>query len=236
MKEKLIKENSINYTVGNWKVGDKVKLICKEPFAGLKKGQIGVITSIEDLHQFSVNGYPGCNANISTPYWEIIKTKNKTNMKTDFKVGQTVWSKAFGKGIVSKILKNEEFPIRVLFDNKRTNSYKYDGRSFDGEYAPCLLTYDPLDEFEIPVIDLSKSKTMECALNSSFAKTIDCNIIAKFIDEKKTVHYLTRDVISLTGKVIYNHVREIKQKPVELTMDEIAKEFGIDVNLLKIVK
>ena len=157
-------------------------------------------------------------------------------MKTKFKEKQIVWSKAFGKGIVSKILKNEEFPIKVLFDNKRINSYKYDGRSFDEEYTPCLLTYDPLDEFEIPVIDLSKSKTMECALNSSFAKTIDCNIIAKFIDEKKTVHYLTRDVISLTGKVIYNHVREIKQKPVELTMDEIAKEFGIDVNLLKIVK
>jgi len=146
-------------------------------------------------------------------------------MKTIFKKRQTVWSSEFGKGKVVSVNKNPEdqYPIEVEFDDCKGESISYTANGIYDvykDYSPSLFAHDPLNN-ELPVINLSKSKEMECALNSSFNKTTECNIIAKIITNEKTVYYLTEDVMTLTGKVIYEHVREITPKVVELTMSDI---------------
>lgn len=55
-----------------FKVGDKVRLIDKYPYAGLITGEIGIVTSLEGLC-FSVNRKTGC----TNPHWELVEAANE---------------------------------------------------------------------------------------------------------------------------------------------------------------
>lgn len=63
---------------GKFKVGDRVKLVHKWDYAGLKKGQIGTVTSLE-IDSFSVNNEPGCD--YGKEYWKFVsKSKKKKSV------------------------------------------------------------------------------------------------------------------------------------------------------------
>ena len=51
-----------------------------------------------------------------------------------FKVNQTVWCAICGKGVVAKVVQEDEetYPIRVKFNNSLSNSYTSDGKHFSG--------------------------------------------------------------------------------------------------------
>ena len=59
-----------------------------------------------------------------------------------FKVGQKVWDVVRGEGVVTEILKWEEYPVIVEFDGEE-ESYTADGKYREDYAFPSLYTYEP---------------------------------------------------------------------------------------------
>ena len=59
-----------------------------------------------------------------------------------FKVGQKVWDVVRGEGVVTDILKFEEYPVIVVFNNEE-DSYTTEGKFFKNDAHPSLYPYEP---------------------------------------------------------------------------------------------
>lgn len=59
-----------------------------------------------------------------------------------FQVGQKVWDVVRGDGVVSEILKWEEYPVIVAF-NREVYSYTTEGKYFENDAHPSLYPYEP---------------------------------------------------------------------------------------------
>lgn len=59
-----------------------------------------------------------------------------------FQVGQKVWDVVRGEGVVSEILKWEEYPVIVSF-NREVYSYTTEGKYFENDAHPSLYPYEP---------------------------------------------------------------------------------------------
>lgn len=59
-----------------------------------------------------------------------------------FQVGQKVWDVVRGEGVVTDILKWEEYPVIVEFDGEE-ESYTADGKYREDYALPSLYTYEP---------------------------------------------------------------------------------------------
>lgn len=61
---------------------------------------------------------------------------------TEFKVGDTVWCAARGKGVVEFLLEDTQYPIGVKFDNGKKDFYTTEGKLYiDG--SRCLFFSEP---------------------------------------------------------------------------------------------
>ena len=61
----------------------------------------------------------------------------------EFQVGQKVWDVVRGEGVVSDILKWEEYPVIVEFDCGEEECYTADGKYREDYALPSLYTYEP---------------------------------------------------------------------------------------------
>ena len=59
-----------------------------------------------------------------------------------FQVGQKVWDVVRGEGVVTDILKWEEYPVIVEFDGEE-ECYTTDGKYCEGDVRPSLYPYEP---------------------------------------------------------------------------------------------
>ena len=60
-----------------------------------------------------------------------------------FRVGQKVWDVVRGEGVVTDILKWEEYPVIVEFDGEEEESYTTDGKYREDYAIPSLYPYEP---------------------------------------------------------------------------------------------
>ena len=66
------------------------------------------------------------------------KTLNKKENKMDFKVGDKVIDLVSGKGIVTKIDDNDNYPVTVVIDSRREETYTEDGYRLKRDEIPSL--------------------------------------------------------------------------------------------------
>ena len=70
------------------------------------------------------------------------KLKEKKKSEVVFRVGQKVWAFVRGEGVVTDILKWEEYPVIVEFDGEE-ESYTTDGKYREDYAFPSLYPYEP---------------------------------------------------------------------------------------------
>lgn len=81
---------------------------------------------------------------LSSTFNPVILSGGKCTIKGDemFKVGQKVWDVVRGEGVVTDILKFEEYPVIVEFDGEE-ESYTTDGKYREDYAFPSLYHYEP---------------------------------------------------------------------------------------------
>ena len=70
------------------------------------------------------------------------KLKEKKKSEAGFQVGQKVWDVVRGEGVVTDILKWEEYPVIVEFDGEE-EAYTTDGKYREDYAFPSLYPYEP---------------------------------------------------------------------------------------------
>lgn len=70
------------------------------------------------------------------------KLKEKKKSEAGFQAGQRVWDVVRGEGVVTDILKWEEYPVIVEFDDEE-ESYTADGKYREDYAFPSLYSYEP---------------------------------------------------------------------------------------------
>ena len=70
------------------------------------------------------------------------KLKEKKKSEASFQVGQKVWDVVRGEGVVTDILKWEEYPVIVEFDDEE-EFYTTDGKYREDYVRPSLYPYEP---------------------------------------------------------------------------------------------
>ena len=81
---------------------------------------------------------------LSSVFHPVILNGGKRAIKESdmFKVGQKVWDVVRGEGVVTEILKWEEYPVIVEFGEEE-ESYTADGKYREDYAFPSLYTYEP---------------------------------------------------------------------------------------------
>ncbi len=59
------------------RVGDRVRLTSNWSYAGLREGEVGVVTDIKNKGSFSVNGHDGCGSE----YWEFVSSSADSELE-----------------------------------------------------------------------------------------------------------------------------------------------------------
>lgn len=77
-------------------------------------------------------------------------------MKTKFKIGQQVECLMFGKGTVEKIIDNNTYSIKVLFENGRVEEYTPEGKYY--QVANITLTNGTWEVKEIPEVTFEQGE------------------------------------------------------------------------------
>ena len=112
----------------------------------------------------------------------------------EFQVGQKVWDVVRGEGVVTDILKWEEYPVIVEFGCEE-ESYKADGKYYEDHLFPSLYPYEP---------KIVKAESNE---NTSFIATFECGdlVQVKFVGSEEihdtvfVVEKETKDAIYMKG-------------------------------------
>jgi hypothetical protein len=156
------------------------------------------------------------------------KIENKLKELSDFsnaKVGDKVYSIRYGEKVITNVF-NGKYPIST-----ENCSHTIDGKQYIDDVSPVLFKSNPF--IEIAKLN-NEERWIEVNINGEWEKR---KLIA--IKVNKAVCWTgastEEEVLETYNTSCFDTWREI-QPEVELTLEQIAEKFGIDVNKLKIKK
>lgn len=159
------------------------------------------------------------------------KIENKLKELSDFsdaKVGDKVYSILCGEQVITKIYKSESYPICI-----NRNAYTTNGKMSVDHLFPTIFKSNPF----IEIAKLNNEERWVEVYDDKLHIWITRKLVA--IRNNKAICWsrATNDeeVLNATDVYSWDKWREI-QPEVELTLEQIAEKFGIDVNKLKIKK
>ena len=153
---------------------------------------------------------------------------------SDAKVGDKVYSLRYGEQLIVYIISNAKYPIQT-----NNCSYTINGKHYTDDLYPILFKSNPF--IEIAKLNNKESKNNEERWIEVYDNKLYIWIRRKLVAVRnnKAICWsrATNDeeVLNATDVYSWDKWREI-QPEVELTLEQIAEKFGIDVNKLKIKK
>ena len=159
------------------------------------------------------------------------KIENKLKELSDFsdaKVGDKVYSVRYGEQLIVSIISNAKFPIQTS-----NCSYTIDGKHYTDDLHPILFKSNPF----IEIAKLNNEERWIEVFDGVANRWIKRKLIVIKNNEAICWSYASNDaeVLMANNTSCFGTWREI-QPEVELTLEQIAEKFGIDVNKLKIKK
>jgi hypothetical protein len=156
----------------------------------------------------------------------------------EFKPGQTAWSIELGPCRITDVEKDHDYPIKCCNANGDEISYTLDGLYTDHNHGRSLFHTAPFNEDGLPILSPENSILM---MVGDFGCSPDfVRFVCGQLSNGRFITYSDADVFSEINPneyTFWKYAKHIQQpQEVELSMDEIAQKFGIDVSLLKIKK
>jgi len=156
----------------------------------------------------------------------------------EFKPGQTAWSIELGPCNVYSITNEDGYPIKCQNSKGDIRSYTLDGLYTDDNHGRSLFHTAPFNEDGLPIISPENSILM--MVGDYENGNMNERFVCAQVPNGKYIAYCHADKFSDIKSedfTLWRYAKHIQQpQEVELSMDEIAQKFGIDVSLLKIKK
>ena len=129
-----------------FKVGDIVEITEKSSATGMLDFVDGKGYTVKAVYD-TTNAIMLLNESLVARWYHYAHFKLKGVVKVEkkeclFKEGQVVWDVVRGEGVVTDILKWEEYPVIVEFDGEE-ESYTADGKYREDYALPSLYPYEP---------------------------------------------------------------------------------------------
>lgn len=148
-----------------------------------------------------------------------------------FRVGDKVWSAAFGHGEVVMISHKWDYRVQVLFD-KRENS-RVEHYTVDGKHSDCENRTLFFEEIQIPESALVRPKPEQEAVEDPVEDKVDNHI--KQHEAEATEKARSSFIFTPDYKAFYVHTKkelEEAKKEVEKA-EKIIKEMKKEIKMLK---